>query len=113
ELRVYPANQNQRVVVVGRDVLVATTALRGSSCTYTLQARDPATNDTLWTRTGFNANTVSDLGCDQRSDPKGAGAVVLATDTPGGDVRVSGRPGTVRCRARAGRHVIAPEGTTA
>jgi PQQ-like domain len=113
ELRVYPARPTQRVVVAGHDVLVATATVHGDGCTYTLSARDPATNDTLWSRSGYNAHTSTGLGCDQRNDPKGAAGVILATDLSGRDVLLSVGTGQVGYRAPTNAHIIATDGNVA
>jgi outer membrane protein assembly factor BamB len=113
ELRVYPAKPTQRVVVAGHDVLVATSIIHGDGCTYTLSARDPATNNTLWIRSGYNAHTSTALGCDQRNDPKGAGGVFLATDMNGRDVLLSVGTGQVVYRAPPDAHFVATDGNVA
>lgn len=113
ELHVYKAKPTQRVVVAGHDVLVATSTVHGDGCTYTLSARDPATNNTLWSRSGYNAHTSTGLGCDQRNDPKGAGGVVLATDPNGRDVLLSMGTGQVVYRAPADAHIVATDGNVA
>ena len=113
ELQVYGAKQNQRVVVAGHDVLVATATLRGDGCTYTLQARDPSTNNTLWSRTGFNAHTSSGPACDQHNDPQGAAGVLVATDANGRDVLLSVSTGEVVYRAPARAHIVATDGNVA
>jgi outer membrane protein assembly factor BamB len=113
EVHVYRANQDQRVVVAGRNVLVTTSTLRAGGCTYTIEAHDAATNATLWSRTGYNPRTSSGLACDQRNDPLGGGGVFLATDPTGRDALVSIPTGKVVYRAPSGAHVITTDGNIA
>ncbi|HEU0240511.1 MAG TPA: PQQ-binding-like beta-propeller repeat protein [Micromonosporaceae bacterium] len=113
EVRVYPAGKDQRVVVAGNEVIVATSAPHAGTCTYTIQGRDAATNATRWTRTGFNPHTTSGLACDQRNDPKGAGGALLATDTSGRDVLLNVGTGALMYRAPAGAHIVATDGAVA
>lgn len=112
-LHVYRPDSATRVAVARHEVIVATSTLRGNSCYYTAQGRDPTTDHVLWSHEGYNLRTSSGLGCDQRHDPVGGGDAVLAIDTAGRDIMLDARTGNVLFRAPAGQHVVATDGRIA
>lgn len=73
---VQPGREDRLVVVGGRMLRIEARAKDGT-CYFTVVARDPATGQEVWRRTGLNLRTADGAGCVQRDDPQGGQNVVV------------------------------------
>lgn len=83
-LRNIEPGRQERVVVVGGRVLRVGARAGDGTCYFTIEARDPATDQQVWRRDGLNLRTADGAGCVQRQDPPGGQNVVVGV---GADMR--------------------------
>jgi outer membrane protein assembly factor BamB len=107
------AGQTTRVVVIGGRVLHSTAERQGGRCRHALEARDPATGQTVWRRDGYDLRTASGAGCEQRRDPGGAGGAVAAVRGDNREVLLSGATGAELWVGAPGEQVLSTNGLVA
>lgn len=78
-VRSYQGNQTDRVVLADDEVITTTVLYRSGNCRYSVTGKDPVGGRPDWHLTGYDLRTSSGLGCEQRKDPGGSGAYVVAT----------------------------------
>jgi outer membrane protein assembly factor BamB len=103
-------NTTTRVVVVGGRVLASTAVPKDGSCRYTLEGRDAASGRVLWHKDGYDLRTASGAGCEQRKDPAGGAAAVVATRGDNREVFLSTRDGHELWVGAAGESIVATDG---
>jgi hypothetical protein len=109
-LKVQSPNETTRVDVIGDRVLLSTAVRQGSSCRYTLAARDPASGKQLWHKDGYDLRTASGAGCEQRRDPGGSGGVLVATRYDNREAFLSAATGGEVWVAAPGESILATDG---
>ena len=112
-VRTYHPDREHRIIVAGREVVVATAVPRGEVCYPTLSGRDPESDDVLWTRAGTGAGTTGGYDCDERSDPVGTGPAMLVTGTDGKQALLDVRDRTYLFKVPPGDKVVATDGELA
>jgi hypothetical protein len=103
-------SETTRVIVMGDRVLLSSAARQGSSCRYTLEARDPASGKQVWRKDGYDLRTASGVGCEQRRDPGGSGGVLVATRGDNRDVFLSVTNGAELWAGAPGESILATDG---
>lgn len=104
-----PSERTRIVVIAGRE-LHSTAVRADAGCRYSLQARDPASGATLWTKEGYDLGTASGIACEQRRDPGGSDAALAATRADNRPVLLSPRDGRELWVGAAGETVLAVGG---
>jgi hypothetical protein len=74
----YQGNQTSRVVLADDEVITTTVLYRSGNCRYSVDGKDPVGGRSDWHLNGYDLKTSSGLGCEQRADPGGSGAYVVA-----------------------------------
>ncbi|WP_091611642.1 PQQ-binding-like beta-propeller repeat protein [Micromonospora mirobrigensis] len=85
--------RDERLAVIGGRLLRITATARDGACYFVLSARDPATGQEVWRRTGVNPRTSDDGGCAQRQDPLGARNVLVGVGPDGREAVLDGYDG--------------------
>ncbi|MGH3738270.1 MAG: PQQ-binding-like beta-propeller repeat protein [Micromonosporaceae bacterium] len=108
-----PEAAETRVVAAG-DRLLGVTArpADGGGCRYSVRAWNSSGAE-VWSRNGYDLDTVSGSGCEQREDPPVAGRVVAGVTPDDRPVLLDVRTGSVRWTGAAGGRVLANDGTIA
>jgi hypothetical protein len=107
------SGQTTRVVVVGGRLLYSTAQRKGGQCRYALEARDPASGESVWRRDGYDLRTASGAGCEQRRDPSGTGGALAAVRGDNREVLLSAATGAELWVGAAGEQVLATDGLVA
>jgi outer membrane protein assembly factor BamB len=112
----YQGTQTNRVVLAGDEVVTTTVLYRDGNCRYSVDGRDPSGGTPDWHLNGYDLRTSSGLGCDQRTDPGGAGGYVVAVGPDNReqliDVSSAGRGRRVY-EAASGESIADTDGTMA
>jgi outer membrane protein assembly factor BamB len=74
----YQGSQTDRMVLADDEVITTTVLYRNGNCRYSVSGKDPVGGRSGWQLTGYDLRTSSGLGCEQRRDPSGSGAYVVA-----------------------------------
>ncbi|WP_408630979.1 PQQ-binding-like beta-propeller repeat protein [Micromonospora inositola] len=85
--------REERLAVIGGRLLRITATSRDGTCYFTVSARDPATAQEVWRRTGLNLRTADYAGCVQREDPQGARNVLIGVGPDGREAVLDGYDG--------------------
>jgi hypothetical protein len=109
-LRSYRTSPTQWVSVVSDRVLISTASYRGGTCRFSVTAQDPASGQQVWQKNGWDLRTATGIGCDQRRDPAGGGALVAAVTPDGRDALLNARTGDQAYLVPAGQTVLATDG---
>jgi outer membrane protein assembly factor BamB len=112
-LHSYRGTQTTRAVVADDRVIITTVLLRGGACRYTVEARDPDGDRQVWRRDGYDLQTASGLGCEQRADPLGGGGLLAAISGDNRPVLLDVSSGTEAYQAPAGQTIVATDGRLA
>ncbi|HEX5541074.1 MAG TPA: hypothetical protein VFX60_05860 [Micromonospora sp.] len=70
-------DRQERIVVVGGRVLRIRSIAEDGTCYFTVRGHDPANNQPVWQRDGFNLRTADRAGCAQRHNPQGSQNVIV------------------------------------
>jgi outer membrane protein assembly factor BamB len=109
-LHTYKATQTTRVVVVGNRVVVVTVLWRDGNCRYAVDGRNPDGDRKVWHLDGYDLQTSSGLGCDQRRDPIGGDGLLAGVSPDNRDVLIDASTGSVAFKAAAGDTVAGTDG---
>ncbi|XBP96800.1 PQQ-binding-like beta-propeller repeat protein [Micromonospora sp. CCTCC AA 2012012] len=85
--------RDERLAVIGGRLLRITATSRDGTCYFAISARDAATGQEVWRRTGLNLRTADNAGCVQREDPQGARNVLIGVAPDGREAVVDGYDG--------------------
>jgi outer membrane protein assembly factor BamB len=104
------AGADTRVVVVGGRVLHSRAQGQQGRCRYVLEARDPATGQTVWRKEGYDLRTASGVVCEQRRDPAGGAGTVVAVRGDDREVLLSAGDGRELWLGAPGERAMATDG---
>jgi outer membrane protein assembly factor BamB len=107
-----PDDQTRLTVLAGR-VIASRAERQGSACRFTVEAFDAETGVSQWRRDGYDLNTASGAGCEQRRDPLGAGGVLIAVRGDNKPVLLDAGDGSELWVGQPGEKVIATDGRLA
>ncbi len=99
--------QDERLSVVGGRMLKIRAVSVDGSCQYAVSARDPATGQEVWRRSGFNLRTADSAGCAQREDPQGARSVLIGVAPDGREAVLDGYDGRLLLVDAEGEKLLA------
>ncbi|WP_245718627.1 PQQ-binding-like beta-propeller repeat protein [Micromonospora rhizosphaerae] len=99
--------REERLAVIGGRLLRITATSRDGTCYFAISARDPATGQEVWRRTGVNLRTADYAGCVQREDPQGARNVLIGVAPDGREAVIDGYDGRLLHVGAEGEKVIA------
>lgn len=112
-LREVEATGDTRVVVVGGRLLYSKAEGQQGQCRYALEARNPATGQTVWRKDGYDLRTASGVVCEQRRDPAGEGDTVAAVRGDNREVLLSAGDGRELWVGAPGERAVATDGLLA
>ncbi|MBY8873145.1 PQQ-binding-like beta-propeller repeat protein [Micromonospora sp. PLK6-60] len=99
--------RDERLAVIGGRLLRITATARDGACYFVVSARDPATGQEVWRRTGINLRTSDDGGCAQRNDPQGARNVLIGVGPDGREAVLDGYDGRLLLVNAEGERLLA------
>lgn len=111
-LRTYHNTPASWAAVAGDRVVVTSGNYRGDRCHPRVEGHDPGTGRSVWQRDGYDLHTGTALGCDQRTEPSGAGGLLLATGPDGREVLLDAGTGAEAYRAGTGEKILDTDGAT-
>ncbi len=96
----------------GNRVVVTTGNYHADRCHPRVEGHDPGTGRSVWQRDGYDLHTGTALGCDQRTDPTGAGGLLDATGPDGHEGLLDAGTGAEVFRAGTGEKILDTDGAT-
>jgi outer membrane protein assembly factor BamB len=99
--------RDERLAVIGGRMLRITANSQDGACYFVISARDPATGQEVWKRTGVNLRTADSAGCAQREDPQGARNVLIGVAPDGREAVIDGYDGRLLQVDAEGEKLIA------
>lgn len=109
-LREVEAGADTRVVVIGGRVLHSRAQGQQGRCRYALEARDPATGQTVWRKDGYDLRTASGVVCEQRRDPAGGAGTLVAAREDGREILIGAGDGRELWVGAPGERAVATDG---
>jgi hypothetical protein len=105
--------REERLVVVGGRLLRIGARPGDGTCYFTVAARDPATGQEVWRRSGINLRTADGAGCVQREDPQGGRNVLVGVGPDAREAVLDGYDGRLLWVGRDGEKLLAVDDTYA
>jgi hypothetical protein len=110
---VTPPDRQTRVALAGERLLFSHASRADSGCRYRIEAFDYRTNASLWSSEGFDLDTASGAGCEQRRDPLGAGNHLVGVRGDNHPALLSVADGRATWTGVPGERILATDGELA
>jgi len=110
---VTPPNRETRVALSGERLLFSHSERDDSGCRFRIEAFDYRSDTSVWRKDGFDLDTASGAGCEQRRDPLGAGNHLVALRDDNLPTLLAAATGEPTWTGVPGERVLATDGELA